>query len=286
MSDLAETRFKFAQLGLLGLKEDPFSNSTDPRYYYLSEEHAPAYKAVLQAVVRRRGLMLITGEPGLGKTTLAKRLYSVLSAEPDMDVAYIPRAHWQTKFTAVQQISMALTSLEVPLKRGYDDQLEALKGAIATAYNNRRNVVIIFDDAQEMRASGLTLLHELYNFDKGEKTVQSIVFGQLETIEMMRHYKAIWSRVFQNLSLMRLSYQSTVNLVNYRVRAADRLDPLLDDDAWTLLDEAAEGVPRDIVAICSVALDLLLTTGQRLITTEVMREAVEQIGQKHAAATE
>ena len=283
MSDLAETRFKFAQLGQLGLKEDPFSNSTDPRYYYLSEEHSPAYKAVLQSVVRRRGLMLITGEPGLGKTTLAKRLYSVLSAEPDMDVGYIPRAHWQTKFTAVQQISMALTSLEVPLRRGYDDQLEALKTAIANAYNNRRNVVIIFDDAQAMRSSGMTLLHELYNFDKGEKTVQSIVFGQLETIDLMRSYKAIWSRVFQNLSLMRLSFQSTVNLVNYRVRAADRLEPLLDDDAWTLLDEASEGIPRDIVSVCSVALDILLTTGQKLITVDVMKQAVELIGKRHAA---
>ncbi len=284
MSDLAETRFKFAQLGQLGLKEDPFSNSTDPRYYYLSEEHSPAYKAVLQAVVRRRGLMLITGEPGLGKTTLARRLYSVLSSEPDMDVAYIPRAHWQTKFTAVQQISLALTSLDVPLKRGYDDQLEALKTAIANAYNNRRNVVIIFDDAQEMRSSGMTLLHELYNFEKGEKTVQSIVFGQLETIEMMRGYKAIWSRVFQNLSLMRLSFQSTVNLVNYRVRAADRLDPLLDDDAWPILDESAEGIPRDIISICSVALDTLLNSGQKVITKEVMLQAVEQIGKRNGSA--
>ncbi len=284
MSDLAETRFKFAQLGQLGLKEDPFSNSTDPRYYYLSEEHSPAYKAVLQAVVRRRGLMLITGEPGLGKTTLARRLYSVLSSEPDMDVAYIPRAHWQTKFTAVQQISLALTSLDVPLKRGYDDQLEALKTAIANAYNNRRNVVIIFDDAQEMRSSGMTLLHELYNFEKGEKMVQSIVFGQLETIEMMRGYKAIWSRVFQNLSLMRLSFQSTVNLVNYRVRAADRLDPLLDDDAWPILDESAEGIPRDIISICSVALDTLLNSGQKVITKEVMLQAVEQIGKRNGSA--
>jgi general secretion pathway protein A len=278
MSDLAETRFKFSQLGQLGLKEDPFANSTDPRYYYLSEEHTPAYKAVLQAVVRRRGLMLITGEPGLGKTTLARRLYSVLSAEADMDVGYIPRAHWQTKFKAVQQISMAIGSLDVPLRRGYDDQLEELKAAIANAYNNRRNVVIIFDDAQEMRASGMTLLHELYNFEKGEKTVQSVVFGQLETIEMFRSYKAIWSRVFQNLSLMRLSYQSTVNLVNYRIRAADRLEPLVDDDAWTILDEAAQGVPRDIVSICSVALDLLINTGQKLITAEVMREAVTLMG--------
>jgi type II secretory pathway predicted ATPase ExeA len=226
--------------------------------------------------------MLITGEPGLGKTTLARRLYSVLSAEPDMDVAYIPRAHWQTKFTAVQQISLALTSLDVPLRRGYDDQLEALKAAIANSYNNRRNVVIIFDDAQEMRSSGMTLLHELYNFEKGEKTVQSVVFGQLETIELFRSYKAIWSRVFQNLSLMRLSFQSTVNLVNYRVRAADRLEPLLDDDAWTLLDEASDGIPRDIVAICSVALDILLTTGQKLVTAEVMKQAVEMMGKKHA----
>ena len=283
MSDLAETRFKFSQLGQLGLKEDPFSNSTDPRYYYLSEEHAPAYKAVLQAVVRRRGLMLITGEPGLGKTTLAKRLYSVLSAESDMDVAYIPRAHWQTKFMAVQQISLALTSLNIPLRRGYDEQLEELKTAIAGSYNSRRNVVIIFDDAQEIRSSGMTLLHELYNFEYGEKTVQSIVFGQVETIELFRSYKAIWSRVFQNLSLMRLSYQSTVNLVNYRVRAADRLDPMVDDDAWTILDESAQGVPRDIVSICSVALDLLLNSGRRLITVEVMKEAVRLMGKKHAA---
>jgi general secretion pathway protein A len=281
MSDLAETRFKFAQLGQLGLKEDPFSNSTDPRYYYLSEEHAPVYKSVLQAVVRRRGLMLITGEPGLGKTTLARRLYSVLSAEPDMDVAYIPRAHWQTKFTAVQQISLALTSLNIPQRRGYDDQLEELKTAIAGAYNNRRNVVIIFDDAQEMRSSGMTLLHELYNFEKGEKTVQSLVFGQIETIELFRGYKAIWSRVFQNLSLMRLSFQSTVNLVNYRVRAADRLDPLLDDDAWPILDESAQGIPRDIVSICSVALDILLNTGQKLITAAVMQEAVNQMGKRN-----
>ena len=283
MSDLAETRFKFSQLGQLGLKEDPFSNSTDPRYYYLSEEHAPAYKAVLQAVVRRRGLMLITGEPGLGKTTLARRLYSVLSAEPDMDVAYIPRAHWQTKFMAVQQIALALTSLNVPLRRGYDDQLEALKTAIANAYNNRRNVVIIFDDAQEMRSSGMTLIHELYNFEKGEKTVQSVVFGQLETIELFRSYKAIWSRVFQNLSLMRLSYQSTVNLVNYRVRVADRLEPMVDDDAWTILDEAAAGIPRDIVAICGVALDTLLNSGQKLITVDVMKQAVELIGKRNGA---
>jgi general secretion pathway protein A len=282
MSDLAETRFKFAQLSQLGLKEDPFSNSTDPRYYYLSEEHTPAYKAVLQAVVRRRGLMLITGEPGLGKTTLARRLYSVLSAEPDMDVAYIPRAHWQTKFKAVQQISLAFNGLEIPLKRGYDDQLEELKTAIANAYNNRRNVVIIYDDAQEMRASGMTLLHELYNFEKGEKTVQSIVFGQLETIELFRNYKAIWSRVFQNLSLMRLSFQSTVNLVNYRVRAADRLEPLMDDDAWVILDEAADGIPREIVSICSVALDILLNTGQKVISAEVMRAAIQQIGKHHA----
>jgi len=277
ITNIDEERFKFSKLAELDMREDPFVDSTDARFLYLGEENMPMYKASLQSVIRRRGLMLIVGEPGLGKTILAKRLYTILSNEKDMDVAYIPTARWETKFAAVQQVSSAFSTMPVPVKRGYDEQLEALKNAIEASYRKGRNVVIILDDAQEIRSSGMTLLHELYNFSVGEKTVQSILFGQLETTETIRKNAAVWSRVFQTLSMMKLSFKSTVGLVNYRVRVADRLEPLVDNAAFLVLYEYANGVPRVIVSACSKAMDILLEQGGKVITKEIMDNAVESI---------
>jgi general secretion pathway protein A len=280
ITNVDEERFQFTKLEELGLREDPFVDSTDDRFLYLGEENMPMYKASIQGVMRRRGLMLIVGEPGLGKTILAKRLYTVLSNEPDIDVAYIPTARWETKFSAVQQISSSFSTLAVPDKRSYDEQLEALKNAIQESYSKKRNVVLILDDAQEIRASGMTLLHELYNFSVNEKTVQSILFGQIETTEVLRRNKAVWSRVFQNLSMMRLSFKSTVSLVNYRVRVANRLEPLVDNSAFLVLDEYANGIPRIIVSTCSKAMDILLESGDKLITKDIMLRAIQSIGKE------
>ncbi|MHB8089202.1 MAG: ExeA family protein [Anaerolineaceae bacterium] len=277
-TNIEEERFKFSKLDGLGLREDPFVDSSDDRFLYLGDENTPLYKAALQSVVRRRGLMLVVGEPGVGKTILAKRLYTILSNEKDIDVAYIPTSGWETKFTAIQQISTSFKTIRVPEKRGYDDQLEALKTSIKESYEKGRNVVLILDDAQEIKSSGLTILHQLYNFSVNEKTVQSIHIAQLETTDILRKTPAIWSRVFQTLSLMRLSFNSTVGLVNYRVRVANRLEPLMDDSVFVILDEYAKGVPRDIVAACSKAMDLLLEHGGKVITKEIMISAVESLG--------
>lgn len=273
-------RFNFAKLAELGLKEDPFVDSTDPRYLYLGDENMPMYKAALQGIVRRRGLMAIVGEPGLGKTILAKRLRDVLAStkENDIDVAYFSMSNWETKFRALQMLCTAFPEITVPIKRSYDEQMEALQDAIVDSYSKGRNVVIILDDAHMMSSSAMSMIHQLYNFSAGEKTVQSILFGQLETIEMLKKNKAVWSRVFQSLMMARFDLAGTAAMVNYRVRVAGRLEPLFDDLAFLALDNYANGVPRDIISVCSVALDLVLQRGGKVITQEVIQNAIESLG--------
>ena len=278
LSTLYDERFNFSRLSELGLSERPFVDSTDARFLYLGEVNMPVYKTCLQSVDYRKGLIVVVGEPGFGKTILAKRLYTVLSQQKDIDVAYIPRSSWDSKFEAAQQISSAFSSLDVPVKRGYDSQLEALKNSINESYSKGRNVVIIFDDAQEISPAILGLIHELYNFAVNEKTVQSILFGQPEATEVIRKNRAVWSRVYQQLSLYRFDPKSTVGLVNYRVRVAGRLEPLVDNSAFLVLNDYANGAPRDIVAACNHAFDILLREGGNIITKQIMSQGIANIG--------
>ena len=65
---LSDDEWRLARLDRLGLKEDPFKLSADPRYLYLGSEHLAVYRQAQAVISRRRGLALITGEMGMGKS--------------------------------------------------------------------------------------------------------------------------------------------------------------------------------------------------------------------------
>ena len=61
-----------------GLSEKPFSLSTDPRFLYQSDSHTPVFQDVLAGIRRREGLVVLTGEIGMGKTTLCRSVLGAL----------------------------------------------------------------------------------------------------------------------------------------------------------------------------------------------------------------
>jgi type II secretory pathway predicted ATPase ExeA len=61
-----------------GLGEKPFSLSTDPRFLYKSASHTPVFEDVLAGIRRREGLVVLTGEIGMGKTTLCRSVLAAL----------------------------------------------------------------------------------------------------------------------------------------------------------------------------------------------------------------
>ncbi len=274
------TEKKLTDIERLGLKEDPFKLAADPRFLYLGPEHLVAFRHSQSVVLRRRGLAVCTGEPGTGKSSLARRLYDWCLSENIIDVAYIPRASFYSDFQAVKAVCNSLTSLNIPEKRSYDQQLEALKLAIVGGFQLQRNVVIIFDDAQEMSKPGWNLIHELYNFDYNEKSVQAFVFGQTETVGLMSKYKAVEARVFIWLNLPPLTPSSAQSMIMFRTRTAGRNEPLVHDDAFEMLFEFTKGVPRTIILLCSIATDLILDKGLNYITRDVMQEAIEIYGKR------
>jgi general secretion pathway protein A len=115
MSDLFnDDDWRLVRLDRLGLKEDPFKIAADPRYLYLGPEHLAVYRQAQGVISRRRGLALISGDMGMGKSSLARRLYDVYASEESIDIAYLHTSAFKSPMDGARQISHALN---VPLQR-------------------------------------------------------------------------------------------------------------------------------------------------------------------------
>src|SRR5574340_1539726 len=138
-----DEEWRLVRMDRLGLKEDPFKLSADPRYLYLGPEHLAVYRQAQGVISRRRGLALISGEMGMGKSSLARRLYDVYASENSVEIAYIHTAAFRSAMDAARQISLALN---LPAQRSFQRQMETLEEKMASAYTSNRNVIILLDD--------------------------------------------------------------------------------------------------------------------------------------------
>ena len=267
-----DEEWRLARLERLGLKEDPFKLSADPRFLFLGPEHLAVYRQAQGVISRRRGLALISGDMGMGKSSLARRLYDVYAAEENVLICYIHTAAFKSAMDAARQISMALN---VPPQRSFQRQMEGLERLMADAYTARRNVIILLDDAQLMDPDALEVIHRLYNFDYDSKVVQVIAFGQLEMAGVFETNKAVNARVFVRLALPPLTLSSSLPMVLFRLRVAGRNSALIDDDAFELLYEISQGVPREMIRLCALAIDSLLQSDATTINIDIAREVTK-----------
>jgi general secretion pathway protein A len=262
-------------LSRLGLKEDPFQLSADPRFLYLGEEHQEVYKTIQNVIIKRRGLALVAGKPGTGKSSLARYTYDRLAGAQDVDVAYIDTSNFDTRASAAKRIATSFSSLKIELGRSYSEDMENFKFQVVEANKRGHLVVLLLDDAQKLKRPHLEMLHEMYNFDYGEKAITVIAFGEEVAVRNFYRYPSISSRLYTIQSLKAVSYETTLQMVGYRLQVAGRTAPLFTDDALTQLYEVSAGVPREIVIVSSMAVDRLIATGDDKVDDKIMSRVAE-----------
>ena len=189
LSTLNDEEWRLARLERLGLKEDPFKLSADPRYLYLGPEHLAVYRQAQGVISRRRGLALITGEMGMGKSSLARRLYDVYASEPSVDICYIHTA----AFNQPWMLPADLRGPGHPDPRSLQRQMESLERMMADTFTRRRNVIILLDDAQLMVPEALEVLHRCTT-SITTPGAHVLAFGQREMAAVFETNKAVNAR--------------------------------------------------------------------------------------------
>lgn len=261
---------------LLGLSCEPFSTSPDPHFFYLSAAHRAALYRLRIATRLQRGLSLVLGDVGTGKTTLSRRLGQLLPQDGPIELAVILNPYFESD----QQLLLALAEafhLDLPQE---PPPLRVLLASVERylfqrGVDEEKIVVLLIDEAQQLTESNLEILRALLNYETADKKLlQLILMAQLEVLPTLRTQRALWDRVSLRYVLNPLDERETEAMIEFRLRQAGYVgrEMLFDEEAFQEIYLATQGYPRRIALLCHDALERLVMDGRASVSPALIRE--------------
>jgi general secretion pathway protein A len=262
-------------LSPLGLVEPPFSLSPDPRYFYVSLQHKATLAKVTYATEQRQGLSVIFGDVGVGKTTVARRLFQIYRDRSDYYTAYIPTPLYPSDFQFLKNIC---AEFGLRPKRSKLLQLAAFEEFLIDAFRENKNVLLIIDEAQGLIGQQFELIRQLLNFETNtQKLIQVILIGQNELRNKLRLKRALASRVATRSTLEPLHFDDARSMINFRVMVAGRQGSLFTDAALTRIYDHSRGMPRDICVLGLNILPAALINKSSVIDESLVDQVIEEM---------
>lgn len=263
---------------VLGFKKEPFSTSPDPEFFYQSAEHKAALTNILIEVRLKRGLSVVLGDIGTGKTTLSRKLFQVLGTRKDLDYYMIldPSFDKEDMFllSLVKTLGIETKSDNVNIL----DLKEAIKRFLfQKGVNEKKTIVLLIDEAQKLNSMSLEVLRMLLNYETSEfKLLQLVLLGQIELLPRLIDIKNFMDRVSLRYTLTPFDEEDTKEMIKFRIRKAGYEGgvELFSDDGIKEIFQYTQGYPRRIGMLCHKALKFLVMKNKAIVTGDIVKEVI------------
>lgn len=232
-----------------GLDREPFSNAPDARFYYNSDLHSQALLRLMYAVDSNKGLAVLVGGVGTGKTTLARRMLDNLP-EDRYESSLLVMVH--------SGITPEWILTRIALQLGVDepagDRLKLLKQLytrLLEIEDEGRRAVVLIDEAQMLQSRELMEeFRGLLNLEiPGKKLLNIVFFGLTELEDCLALDEALAQRVAVKYHLKSMTFETTTSYIKHRLQVAGAREVLYDAEVIPLIHRYAGGVPRLINTI-------------------------------------
>lgn len=238
-----------------GLTEQPFSNAPDSRFYYDSEQHQEGMLKILHAADTMKGLVVMLGDIGAGKTLLARKVLEKLENDDTYIVSLLVIVHseitasWLLKRIALQiGITNPAESKEKLLPQFYERLMEI--------HEQGKRAVILVDEANMLRTREIfEEFRGLLNLEvPGRKLLTLVLIGMPELEQNIALDPPLESRIAIKFKLRKLDLATTGNYIRHRMKIAGAKREIFTDMAIEAVFEYSKGTPRLINTICDNAL--------------------------------
>lgn len=234
-----------------GFTRKPFSLMPEPAFLFMTEQHKQALTVLEYGLSNQVGFIILTGEIGAGKTTLAH--YLLNDIDDSFTVGFIRQTH-QSFGSLMEWVGMAFG-----LKFGESphEMLADFTTFLVEEYAAGKRVLLILDEAQNLSGEQLEQLRLLSNINADQDFVMQIMLlGQPGLRDLLREpsLEQFAQRIAASFHLGGMSRQETQGYIHHRILAAGSRDTIFTPDACAVIHRIGKGLPRLINLICDTAL--------------------------------
>lgn len=264
-------------LSFFKLREFPFALSSDERFFFESTVHTEALANMIYTVQQRKGMVLVTGEVGAGKTFVGKIMAGRLGLGcTTLMIQTPPQSGKQLLRTVAARLGVATP--------GNLDKMalsEELQDQLVRVHNRGRLIALILDECQDLTPASLEELRLLWNWEAdGQRLIQIVMMGQPELRDklMEAKWEPLRQRIVLSYHIGPLSAEDTARYISHRIRVASDEGCTAQFTPGALADihAATNGIPRLINILADNALLVGYAKGvhelDRPIVAEVLRD--------------
>jgi general secretion pathway protein A len=261
-----------------GLSLEPFNLNPDPKFLYLARSHFEAFSSMMSGIREKKGIIVMTGEPGVGKTLLVYAILKDLTDKVKTAFIFNPSMGFRNILENI------LMDLNIPLdarEKNESSLLVRFRRYLKERQARQETVAVVIDEAQSLDNG---VLQSLLRFSSAEdpatKVLQILLIGHLGleeklNSEELRPYR---ENIRVKCRIRPLALEEGRGYVRHRLKLAGRdISEIFTSAAVTQVWEFSRGIPRVMNLLCDRALLIGYTNSNPVIDSKIVKEAMRDL---------
>ena len=238
-----------------GFSQQPFSNAPEPRFFFESRQHSEALVRLMHCISTMKGLAVMVGDIGCGKTLLARKLLENLEAEKVYEAALMVIVHSEvTAEWLLRKIAVQLGAKDPGEKKS--SILPCLYERLMEIYEQGRKAVVIIDEANMLVTREIfEEFRGLLNLEApGQKLLAITLIGLPDLEQNIALDPPLQQRIALKFTLQSLQEIAVTEYIKHRLHIVGCERDVFSPEAYKKIYQLSRGIPRLINTICDNSL--------------------------------